>query len=228
MMYATLSLPVLCLLVLVLYVEGSAPNMNMPSPSSKTFVSYNVYKGKAALCIKPVSPTFTAMAGGNRVLSRDGGLLIEAAPLTGTREYDWSKKSAFLLDPSELGQILHFHESKGNELNFLHDTFMGDPEKAGQVQKRFKITTTPDGKGFFFNLQVNSKLESIKNSALSVPVSYPEFYVIKNLIEFILPRVLGFDQMTSNNVILSSTSGNGLWEPSGPPPPPPPAYRVIE
>ena len=103
-----------------------SPFPQQPQPNQpRTFVSYNVYKGKAAMAIKPVSPVFTQMSNGNRLLSKDGGILIEAAPVSGVREYDWTKKSAFLLDPTECGQILYFHETKGNEVNFIHDTFMG-------------------------------------------------------------------------------------------------------
>jgi hypothetical protein len=89
---------------------------------------------------------FSLMSTGNKLLSKDGGLLLEAAPginvyfiihgyaffsflyddliASGLREYDWTKKSGFLLDPTECGEILYFHEKKTNEVNFLHDTFM--------------------------------------------------------------------------------------------------------
>ena len=55
-------------------------NINAPSSSPKTFVSYNIYKGKAALAIKPVAPVFSLMSTGNKLLNKDGGLLLEAAP----------------------------------------------------------------------------------------------------------------------------------------------------
>ena len=106
-------------------------------------------------------------------------------------------------------------------------SLFADPEKAGQVQKRLKITTTPDGKGFFFNLQVMSKLEEIQSSTLTLPVSYSDFYVMKTLIEFSLPRMLGFDQHSPNNMMMASSNVGNKWE-AAPPTPPPPAYRVIE
>ena len=67
------------------------------------------------------------------------------------REYDWSRKSAFLLDPTECGQILYFADTlEGGPCSFLHDTYLGDPEKRGQVQKTFKISATPDRKVYAF------------------------------------------------------------------------------
>jgi hypothetical protein len=94
--------------------------------AARTFVGYNVYKGKAAMAIKPVAPVFNELANGNRILSKDGGMLLEIAPISGVREYDWTKKATFLLDPSECGEILCFHDMKAStEVGFLHDTFMG-------------------------------------------------------------------------------------------------------
>ena len=157
------------------------------------------------------------------------------------REYDWVKKSAFLLDPTECGQILYFHDTKLNDVSFLHDTFMSDPSKKGQVTKTFKISQTEKADCYFFSLQVNSKLPSPapQSSSVSIPVSFSEFYVIKNLIEFCLPKFLGFDQMAGNyptsdrgipsERIMENSSNYGYgnnvnyWTP-----PPPPPYKNIE
>lgn len=51
------------------------------SAGGRSFVAYNVYKGKAALTMKPVAPTFSALPTGSRVLAKDGGLLLEIAPV---------------------------------------------------------------------------------------------------------------------------------------------------
>ena len=53
------------------------------NPNARTFVSYNVYKGKAAMSVKPVNPVINTMSNGNKLLTKDGGLLIEIAPMSG-------------------------------------------------------------------------------------------------------------------------------------------------
>ena len=112
------------LILLVLLILD--PVLASSYQSTRTFVGYSVYKGKAAMVVKPVAPTFNVLPHKNRVLSKDGGMLIEIAPISGVREYDWTKKATFLLDPSECGEILCFHEMKAaTEVSFLHDTFMG-------------------------------------------------------------------------------------------------------
>ena len=118
---------------------------------------------------------------------------------------------------------------------------MSDPSKKGQVTKTFRISQTDNADCYFFSLQVNSKLPAPapQSSSVSIPVSFAEFYVIKNLIEFCLPKFLGFDQMagnfpTSDRGVPSdrmvennyySGQGNNVnyWTP-----PPPPPYKVIE
>ena len=110
------------------------------------------------------------------------------------------------------------------------------------VTKTFKISQTEKADGYFFSLQVNSKLPAPapQSSSVSIPVSFSEFYVIKNLIEFCLPKFLGFDQMAGNyptsdrgipaERMMDGNNNNygygsnvNYWTP-----PPPPPYKAIE
>ena len=178
--------------------------------NAKTFVSYVVYKGKAALSFKPIPPTFT-QKGSSKIVSRFGGMLLEFAPSVGLRQYDWTKKAAFLLEPTECGAIIGFDMyTKTSTVDLFHDPNMGN-NNAGQVSKKLKITVSPDGKGLFISLQVTDKVAGTSN--LSVPVTSAEFEVVRNLLEFSLPRFLGFDAIWSADI--------------APVPPPPPAYVQI-
>jgi hypothetical protein len=111
------------------------------SSSAKVFSSYSIYKGKTALQLKPIMPTVSInKQTGNRILTRDGALLMEFAPVLATtaasaaspisrgghgshREYDWSKKQYFSLNVNELGELCSFDKSKG--MQFLHDPNLG-------------------------------------------------------------------------------------------------------
>jgi hypothetical protein len=102
--------------------------MSSQSEGKTLFTSYTVYKGKAALSIKPIAPTFQAV-GNNQKLAREGSLLLEFAPAGGNgmatnqREYDWSKKQFFALNLAEMGDLISFDKTKGFEL--FHDPNLG-------------------------------------------------------------------------------------------------------
>lgn len=48
--------------------------------NGRTFVSYVVYKGKAAASFKILPPTFNSLSANSRVVGREGGILLEMAP----------------------------------------------------------------------------------------------------------------------------------------------------
>eukprot|EP01041_Mallomonas_annulata_P007715 gene7715-15787_t len=183
----------------------------------RTFSSYVIYKGKAALSIKPIPPTFTSRSPNSRSVARTGGILLEFAPVSGPREYDWSKKGTFMIDVSECGEIIALDISTKGTLEFLHDPNMGSPQ-AGQITKKLKFLPTQDGKGFFASLQVTDKSSTGPNS-YSLPISLGEFAVLRNIISFCLPRFLAFD------CGWGSSMGSSDF---GPVPLPPPAYKTIE
>ena len=95
----------------------------MLATGERTYVGYSIYKGKAALNIKPLPPTFKAGKSG-RSIDREGALYLEFAPSgAGPREYNWNQKVAFSLDVTECGKLLTLENEKNVE--FLHDPNMG-------------------------------------------------------------------------------------------------------
>jgi hypothetical protein len=111
-------------------------------------VSYDIYKGKAAVNVKPVAPTFESRGNGSYTVQRNGGLMFEMAPaVSGTaRAYDWSRKIMFSLSVNELGEILAMNPGVdlASAVEFVHDPSMGSPG-AGQVMKNFRMTQMKDG-----------------------------------------------------------------------------------
>ncbi len=59
------------------------------------FVNYSIYKGKSALQVKVIKPTWVSVQGGIS-MDREGVVLLEFAPAIGkdgaNNKYDWSKK----------------------------------------------------------------------------------------------------------------------------------------
>jgi hypothetical protein len=52
-------------------------------------------------------------------------------------------------------------------------------------------------KNWFFTIHVNDKINNI-NQSLSVPVSSAEFAIIRSLINYSVPKLLGFDEALAN------------------------------
>ena len=184
------------------------------SPEIRSFVRYPIYKGKCALAARPIPPSFAAVGASSRNLEKEGGILVELAPIAGVRTYDWSKKATFLLDPTECGTVVSMDITKDN-VEFFHDPNMGS-DKQGSVSKRLQIYKSPDGKAVFVSLLVKDKSEAPKSYV--IPLTFPEFYVLRRLIDFSIPRLLGFDCIWGGDNAVASTV----------PPAGPPAWKVID
>lgn len=191
----------------------------------RTFASYNIYKGKGACSIKPILPTFSAIATNTktnppskfRTVTREGTILFEFAPPgSQMREYEWSKKSTFALDVTECGALLVINPKEGKE--FFHDPNLGSNGK-GNVVKTLKLSPTADGNGMFLTLQVRDNI--LGQSTCSIPVTWAELEVIKSICSVSIPKLLGIDQLLSGGGPMAasySSSSSSHPSPNAPPP----------
>lgn len=102
---------------------GGGSNNAGEGNSAPVFAAYSIYKGKAALSVKPIPPT-VQHRGQATVLVKEGALLFEIAPAgANPREYDWSKKQFFALTLAEMGDLIVMDKLKGIE--FFHDPNLG-------------------------------------------------------------------------------------------------------
>ena len=190
----------------------STSNSGAASNDLRTFVRFPIYKGKCALCVRPIPPTFAPVGPSTRNMVREGGILLELAPSSGVRVYDWTKKTSFLLDATECGAVVSM-DTKQDTLEFFHDPNMGG-SKQGEVSKKLQIYRSPDGKAMFISLLVKEKAETSKSQV--IPLTLAEFYVFKRLLKFSIPRLIGFDCIWG---------GDNSY--SAPTPDAPPPWKVI-
>ncbi|XP_057949093.1 single-stranded DNA-binding protein WHY1, chloroplastic-like isoform X2 [Malania oleifera] len=115
----------------------------------RVYVGHSIYKGKAALTVEPKAPEFTSLDSGALKLSKEGYALLQFAPASGVRQYDWGRKQVFSLSVTEIGTLISLGPKESCE--FFHDPFKGKSEE-GQVRKVLKVEPLPDGSGHFFNL----------------------------------------------------------------------------
>lgn len=181
------------------YTSDSDPSFPAPASNQRAISKYAVYKGKAAMQMGLIGPTwkFGPKGNGLAILDREGVVLLEFASSNsggngvGDRSYDWSSKVNFALKATELGNFLDEKTlNKGFEL--FHDPGKGG-ENEGQQRKTLKVQTLPDGSTYMISVSQSDKAGGKSN--VSVPVTGNEMQVIKHLVIYALPRLTGFDMV---------------------------------
>ncbi|KAE8691296.1 Single-stranded DNA-bindig protein WHY2 [Hibiscus syriacus] len=182
-------------------IHGFAATGNS-SANARVFSPYTIYKGKAALSVSPLLPTFSKIdsaTGGLRV-DRRGSMMLTFLPAIAERKYDWEKRQVSisilnLLSSTEVGSLISMGAHDASE--FFHDPAMKS-SNAGQVSKKLFIKALDGGNGYMVSLTVtNNILKS--NERINVPVSTAEFAVLKTACSFALPHIIGWDRLTNQS-----------------------------
>ncbi|KAI3750875.1 hypothetical protein L2E82_21752 [Cichorium intybus] len=159
--------------------------------SGRIFADYSIFKGKAALSVAPVLPSFSKMDSGYTKVDRRGVIMLTFRPAIGERKYDSEKKQLFALSVTEVGAFISL--GSGDSCEFFHDPSMLSRD-AGQVRKSLSIKPHTDG--YFISLTVvNNILKT--NERLTVPVSTAEFAVMRAAFSFALPHIMGWAHSTN-------------------------------
>ena len=170
----------------------SQPGRASPPDGPRVYCDFAVYKSKAAVKFGVIKPQFEPIPGkgdGSVSKKRDGGVLLEFAPAVGQRAYDWQNKQSILLSPLELVELTETLAVLGKGVAFFHDPGMGTARQ-GAMTKSLKAEPMPDGSGgVFLNLATNT------GAKLNVAVSFGEFCVLRNLTQYLVPRLMGFDEV---------------------------------
>ncbi|CAN8235571.1 unnamed protein product [Cochlearia groenlandica] len=171
-------------------------------PSGRVFAPYAIFKGKAALSVQPILPTFAKIEPGNLRIDRRGSVMMTFMPSSGERKYDWEKRQLFALSATEVGSLISMGSSDSSE--FFHDPSMKSIN-AGQVRKSLSIKPHADGSGYFISLSVNNSILKT-NDRFVVPVTTAEFAVLKTAFSFALPHIMGWGKITGQ----AGTTGQGI------------------
>ncbi|KAK8559258.1 hypothetical protein V6N13_098838 [Hibiscus sabdariffa] len=166
------------------------------SARARVFAPYTIFKGKAALSVSPLLPTFSKIDSGTGGLKLDryGCLMLTIWPGL-DRKYDWDKRQRFALSPTEVGSLISMGAHDASE--FYHDPSMKSI-KAGQVSKKLYIKALDGDNGYMISLTVTNNIEkSIER--LNVPITTAEFAVLKTACSFALPHIIGWDWLTNQS-----------------------------
>lgn len=167
--------------------NSSTPTANHRLPA-RIFVQYHIYKGKAALCVKPIKPTFQISESGSLILAREGALLLEFAQASGTRQYNWAQRQFFALSVEELGRLIDLGPKENVEIYHTPPSKTGS-QGDGQIHKVLEVKAMPDEQGFYFNLSVKAGGE---NKRLMLPILRHEMTVLRSLMTYVIPHLVGW------------------------------------
>ncbi|CAD5179745.1 unnamed protein product [Musa acuminata subsp. malaccensis] len=163
------------------------------SSSVRRKAEYALYKGKAALSVSPVLPTFREVDSGVSRVYKKGCVILTFWPAVGVRKYDWQKKQAFALSPTEVGSLIGLGPAESCE--FFHDPSMKSSLE-GQVKKSLSISPMKDKTGILLNFSVVNNIQKT-NERFSVPVTKAEFTAIRTVLSYVLPHIMGWTQAAS-------------------------------
>ncbi|XP_064970363.1 single-stranded DNA-binding protein WHY2, mitochondrial-like isoform X3 [Musa acuminata AAA Group] len=159
-------------------ISTSGPDLvNDGSSSVRRKAEYTLYKGKAALSVSPVLPTFREVDSGISRVYKKGCVILTFWPAIGQRKYDWQKKQAFALSPTEVGSFIGLGPAESCE--FFHDPSMKSSLE-GQVKKSLSISPMKDKTGFLLNFSVVNNIQKT-NERFSLPVTMAEFTAIRTV-----------------------------------------------
>ena len=193
-------------------IRAASSTWAVPSTEapSKSFARLSVYKGKAALQLSCIPPTWSTV--GEKVgmtVSREGAILFEFANVAqgsgpqsgyGDRSYDWENKLTFALKGVEAANLLDAAKLSNPQsgISLIHDPNINTDQK-GQTTKTFGVKQNADGSTFAFTLSQTSG--GVKTNVF-VPVSAAELIAIQNVVSYAIPRLFGFDVVLSAPIYL--------------------------
>ncbi|XP_048227162.1 single-stranded DNA-binding protein WHY2, mitochondrial isoform X2 [Ricinus communis] len=159
----------------------------------RVYAPYSVYKGKAALSVQPVLPTFSKLDSGHLKVERRGVILLTFLPAIGERKYDYEKRQSFALSTTEVGSLISLGPK--DSFDCFHDPGMLS-SNAGEVRKSLSLKPHAEGGGYFISLTVVNNILGT-NDRFSVPLTAGEIAVLKTACSFALPHIMGWDRLTA-------------------------------
>ena len=187
-------------------IGGGCRSFGGGNSPSRVFGRYMIFKSSACLDFGAIPPSYK-MAGADAVaVDRQGVLLLGFTPSNGEGEkgYAWPQKQLFSLSAVECGEMLLLGAGGGGasagrqELSFHHDPAIGTPDE-GANSKSLVLSPIPDGGadggGYFFSVTANDA------ARITVPVSVAELAVVRSLLQYSIPHLLGWDAMMNPSLV---------------------------
>jgi hypothetical protein len=182
------------------------------SAPSRVFAEFTLFKNTGCLGVSPVAPVFAPVQGGMgdaQKVERQGVMMLKFVPPVGGGElgYLWAEKQHFALSAVECGELLTITPGTKKELTFIHDPNLREPESNGEMAKKLRIAPMQHSQGDMGFIYAAPGFE------LMVPVSSAEFRVMQSLINFSLPKLLGFDAVFEPGLAGSGEAAAPRYQP---------------
>ncbi|BDA47856.1 Single-stranded DNA-binding protein WHY2, mitochondrial [Coccomyxa sp. Obi] len=181
--------------------SSTAPAQVQPSQQRNLYANFAIYKGKAAASFRVRKPRWVETQDGSISLDRAGSLIVEFAPVApgsgtnvGNRSYQWDKKQTFALSPVELAGIIESTTTGKSMKELFHDPNKGGTD-SGKIAKTLTLQRFDQGQDWYLQLAVKDSFSKEGSTTMGLPITGAELYTLKTLSEFLIPRLLGWDEV---------------------------------
>ncbi|KAK9833571.1 hypothetical protein WJX81_007431 [Elliptochloris bilobata] len=165
--------------------------------TARAFANFTIYKGKAALALRVIKPSWQRTVDGDFRLAKAGGVLLELAPAVGgtgnqpgERRYNWSEgKQTFALSAVELGTLIDPPPEGIKDL--FHDPMIGSSAQ-GHMTKSLGFKPMPNEAGGWY-LSLSVREGRGQAASMGVPITRGEYAVMRSLAQHVIPHILGWD-----------------------------------
>lgn len=133
---------------------------------------------------------------GEKLVSREGTVFLEATSSKDKNVYDWEKKTVMALSVTDLSKLLHGlltgcvgKDGAPGEVKIMHDPG-AKTETMGKVQKYITLTS-PRGPSEGFMLNV-SEFGGQEKKIHTIPLTPDEAVVLRALFQAAIPRIMAW------------------------------------
>ncbi|CAH0482014.1 unnamed protein product [Peronospora belbahrii] len=175
--------------------------------TERMFPNFSVYGSDSVFQVSPNAPQYTS-SGTYLKTKRMGAIMLSWAKATNSG-YNYQNKTFFSLSPSEVGLVLELLDSRIPELSLTHSPNMNAPEEDKNTKTLHIARTVGSDGNSLIMVKVNHDGESV--SMLNVG----ETRVLRELLTYSLPRLLGFHSVLEGPLNIDGGSGSEYLRESG-------------
>ncbi|KAF0685770.1 Aste57867_22378 [Aphanomyces stellatus] len=175
---------------------GAFRAYSVRGPSARVFPQFSVYGSDALFQLSPIAPVYTN-AGKYLKQKRGGAIMLSWCKATSSG-YNYQEKHFFSLTPAEIGALLNTLDTVGaKKLTLVHSPNANAPQPTDAATKSFIVEFQAEQQKTVFEF-------SSDEARAAVALSLGELRVVKELLQYSVPRLLGFHSVLEGDITIDN------------------------